>query len=70
MEYHTMSTIDLLNRLKEAMFLGEQSIINIIAYEIVCRLYVPYNDKITFEEMLESYGYQKIEKKEKSKFGR
>jgi len=34
---------------------------NILIYEIVHRLYVPFKSKQTFEEMLIQYGYKKLE---------
>lgn len=40
----------------------DQDIINRIAYELTCRIYVPNNGETTFEEMLSSFGYKDIEK--------
>jgi len=38
-----------------------QHVINAIAYELACRIYVPNNSQTTFEELLEKFGYKTIE---------
>ena len=38
---------------------------NIIIYEIVYRTYVPFNSKMTFEEMLIDFGYKPVKHKVK-----
>lgn len=48
--------------LDEAYIESNQEKINTIAYEIACRLYVPENGEVTFEDLLQRFGYVKIEK--------
>ena len=37
----------------------DQNIINIIAYELACRIYVPDNNQgVTFEQLLNDFGYK------------
>lgn len=55
-----MPTIQILDSLVEAMRNNEQYLVNIYAYELACRLYVPNNDYKTFDELLEDFGYKKI----------
>lgn len=51
------SLVELCSMLNEAQEKGyDQSIINSIAYEIVCRLYVPFSN-VSFDDMLLEYGY-------------
>lgn len=48
---------ELYQKLQQAISLGlDQSIINNLAYELVCRLYVPFTD-MSFDDMLLEYGY-------------
>lgn len=54
-------TCDLVNLLEKSIKIGEQALINKYAYELTCRLYVPYS-WCTFEQMLESFGYKEINK--------
>ena len=54
-ELKTMSTVDLINLICN---IKDQLLINKIAYELTCRIYVPNQEK-TFEEMLYSFGYVK-----------
>ena len=57
-------TVNLVHILCEAT---DQGIINRIAYELACRIYVPNNSQgTTFEDLLTNFGY-KIEEKENSK---
>lgn len=59
--------IELLQELKIATLEGEnQEYINILAIQIVNRLYVP-NSKKTYDEMLHQYGYVEIKNKTKRK---
>lgn len=44
----------------------EQSMINMVAYELACRVYVPDNKIKTFEELLTEFGY-KTEESSQSK---
>ena len=56
----TIPTITLIHILCEAK---EQSMINMLSYELACRTYVPDNKIKTFEELLTDFGY-KIEEKQ------
>lgn len=47
--------------IKEMYVRENQEEKNMIAYEITCRVYVPFKDK-TFEELLLEIGYIPIEK--------
>lgn len=40
----------------------EQSMINMVAYELAYRIYVPDNKMKTFEELLTEFGYKTEEK--------
>lgn len=52
----TIPTKNLIYILCEAT---DQNIINIIAYELACRIYVPDNNQgITFEQLLNEFGYK------------
>lgn len=66
----TVSTIELVRLINEASNKGEQNLVNIIAYELAYRIWVP-NKETTFEEMLKSFGYispqETKEKKKKAK---
>lgn len=44
----------------------EQSMINMLAYELASRVYIPDNKIKTFEELLTDFGY-KTEEKQKVK---
>jgi hypothetical protein len=49
-------TVNLVHILCEAT---DQNIINIIAYELACRIYVPDNNQgVTFEQLLNDFGYK------------
>lgn len=54
------TTNELVNLLTSAINVGDQNLINMYAYELTTRLYVP-NEKYTFEETLEGFGFRKIE---------
>lgn len=56
----TTPTHELIVKLTEAMKTGNQNLINMCAQELATRLYVP-NEKYTFEQTLEGFGYRKIE---------
>lgn len=45
----------------------EQSMINMLAYELACRVYVPDNKIKTFEELLTDFGYRTEEKQKVKK---
>ena len=52
----TTSTKNLIHILCEAT---DQNVINIIAYELACRIYVPDNSQgVTFEQLLNNFGYK------------
>ena len=55
------TNLELITLLTEAISLQNQSLINTYAYELAKRLYVPGRD-ISFEELMEGFGYRKIEK--------
>ena len=58
------TTVELVTLLTEAINVGNQELINMYAYELTTRLYVPKTG-YTFEEILEGFGYRKIEKDDK-----
>ena len=52
----TTPTKNLIHILCEAT---DQDIINVIAYELACRIYVPDNNqRVTFEQLLNDFGYK------------
>lgn len=56
MDIKTTPTVNLVHILCEAT---DQDIINIIAYELACRIYVPDNNQgVTFEQLLNDFGYK------------
>ncbi len=61
----TTPTNKLIDILDIAIQNEEQDLVNIIAYEIATRLWVP-NDKITLEQMAISFGFKEKEDKEKT----
>lgn len=49
-------TVNLVHILCEAT---DQDIINRVAYELACRIYVPDNNQgVTFEQLLNDFGYK------------
>ena len=56
-------TVMLVNTIADAT---DQRIINVIAFELAKRIYVPGTSK-NFEELLTSFGWCKIEKEEENK---
>ena len=56
-------TVMLVNAISDAT---DQRIINIIAFELAKRIYVPGTSQ-SFEELLASFGWCKIEKEEENK---
>ena len=38
------------------------TLVHIVAYELACRIYLPYNKMKTFEELLTEFGYKTEEK--------
>ena len=61
----TTPTNKLIDILDIAIQNEEQDLVNIIAYEIATRLWVP-NDKITLEQMAISFGFKEQEEKSKT----
>ena len=61
----TTPTIKLIEILDIAIQNEEQYLVNIIAYEIATRLWVP-NDKITLEQIAIDFGYREQEEKGKT----
>lgn len=61
---HTIPTVDLVNILAEIV---EQEEKNIIIYELTYRMYVPFNNEVTFEELLLMNGYVPTNNKRKIK---
>ena len=47
-------TVKLIELINDASNKGEQDLINIYAYEIACRIWVP-NEETTFEELLKNF---------------
>ena len=57
-ELRTASLIDLMKLLQEVK---DQDQINIIAFEITCRMYIPFSD-VSFDELLIQMGYRPKDK--------
>ena len=55
---------ELITLLTQAINMKNQSLINMYAYELATRLYVP-NKGYSFESILEGFGYQEIEQNDK-----
>lgn len=55
------TNLELITLLTEAINMQNQPLINTYACELAKRLYIPGRD-ITFEELMEGFGYRKIEK--------
>ena len=60
-ELLTTPTITLLKCLSEAEKNGNQTLVNICAYELACRQYVP-NKGMNFDDLVNGYGYKEIER--------
>lgn len=63
-ELRTIPTITLIQELSKAIEEDNQQVVNICAFEIAYRIYVP-NDKITFESILNDLGYKQIGRQKK-----
>lgn len=61
-ELRTTPTCVLINFLSEAYKNGEQGLVNIYAYELTTRIWVP-NKETSFTDMLKEFGYKRIEEK-------
>ena len=59
-ELRITPTVQLMNILKQAEIMGEQDMVNIIAYELTCRLYVPYSGA-DFDSILGTFGFKQKE---------
>lgn len=60
-DIRTTSTVELLELLDKPEIKKDQSLVNTLAYELTYRVYIP-EGKQTFEEILYSFGYKKVEK--------
>ena len=58
------TTIELVEKLTSAINIQNQELINIYAYELACRLYVP-NKGYSIEQIMEGFGYKEIVKDDK-----
>lgn len=65
MEYRNLPTIELIDIMNKASGEGKQTEVNMYAYELACRLYVPFSD-VSFDDILLSLGYVNL-KEEKVK---
>lgn len=61
-ELRTIPTCVLINLLSEAYKNEEQGLVNIYAYELTTRIWVP-NEETSFTDMLKEFGYKRIEEK-------
>lgn len=61
-ELKTTPTCVLINFLSEAYKNEEQGLVNIYAYELTIRIWIP-NKETTFTDMLKEFGYKRIEEK-------
>lgn len=61
-EFKTIPTVTLINMLCESEQQGNQEMVNICAYELASRIWVP-NEEKDFSKMLYEFGYEKIEEK-------
>lgn len=64
-ELKTTPTYQLINILNLAAGTSQQDLVNIVAYELASRIWVP-NDKITLEQIASEFGYTKPEEKPKT----
>lgn len=61
-EFKTIPTVTLINMLCESEQKGNQEMVNICAYELASRIWVP-NEEKDFLKMLYEFGYENIEEK-------
>ena len=59
-EFKKTPTVTLINMLSESEKAGEQRLVNICAYELACRIWVPNAEK-DFKTMLYEFGYIDLE---------
>lgn len=62
-ELRTTPTYVLIDFLSEAYKNGEQGLVNLYAYELATRIWIP-NKETSFIDMLKEFGYKKIEEKQ------
>ena len=60
-------TVKLIDYIAAAEKEGSQYWVNIFAYELATRVYVPGNSVSTFEELLEKFGYKIFDEQKKYK---
>ena len=60
----TTSTIELVEKLTKNIEGKNQSMVNLIAYELTTRIYIPASEMF-FDDILYSFGYQTELKQEK-----
>jgi hypothetical protein len=60
----TTPTYQLINILNLAAQASQQDLVNIVAYELASRIWVP-NEEITLEQMATDFGYVKPEEDQK-----
>lgn len=65
-ELKEIPTIVLIHELSKADKEDNQQVVNICAFELARRIYVP-NSKITFKSILDDLGYKKIDHQKKLK---
>ena len=58
-------TVSLINSITLAEEQGNQSLVNYLAYELACRLYVP-NKGVDFDKLLAGFGYRDEEQEVKT----
>lgn len=58
------TTIELVEKLTNAINIQNQELINIYAYELACRLYVP-NKGYNIDDLMAGFGYKEIIKDDK-----
>ena len=63
-ELRTTPTIQLINGISKWGKQGNQAMVNILAYELACRIYIP-NDNISFENKLADFGYKRLDKEKR-----
>ena len=59
-EVHCLPTVEIYHLLIDSIKNNNQSLVNIYAYELATRIYVPNNNLgTTFDDLLTSFGYYK-----------
>jgi hypothetical protein len=57
--FEKVPTIDIIKLLSDADEQGLQEYVNVCAYELACRIYVP-NKSISFVKLLDDFGYKPV----------